>query len=344
MEAIHFLVKRELFDDVSRHIGALNGKTVDDGEVGSGSHSLAVEILAFAGLRARNAEHSTGYIPMEMSREQLFATEDRAQLPDAVLFVSLLPSATAQYLVTKRDYRLAPLPFGEAFALEAMAADESGQRPPSLVDNGHTYPTVIPAYAYSVEPPVPPTPVPTVGTRLLLVAHQDVDPQAVRRLLESTLQSEVVKQGRPPIDAQSFEVPPEFPWHEGTKLFLERNQPVVSGTLLDSAHKGLAIFAAAASGLFVLWQWSRQRKNWVQTEGFTPYIERVTNIEKQAMQIDRAQPSAVGQLAVLGKQLGQVKTEALDRFTQGELEGKDLLVGFLTQVADVRECLARREI
>jgi hypothetical protein len=105
----------------------------------------------------------------------------------------------------------------------------------------------------------------------------------------------------------------------------------------------LAIFAAAASGLFVLWQWSRQRKNWVQTQGFTPYIERVTNIEKQAMQIDRAQPSAVGQLAALGEELGKAKTEALDRFTQGELEGKDLLVGFLTQVADLRECLARRD-
>jgi hypothetical protein len=46
--------------------------------------------------------------------------------------------------------------------------------------------------------------------------------------------------------------------------------------------------------------------------------------------------------AALGDELSRLKTEALDRFTQGELEGKDLLVGFLTQVADVRACLTRR--
>jgi hypothetical protein len=87
-----------------------------------------------------------------------------------------------------------------------MAATESGQRPPSPIDMGHTYPTIIPAFACSVEPPVPPTPVSTLGTRLLLVAHQDVNPQAIRRLLESTLQSEVVKYGRPPIDAQILDL------------------------------------------------------------------------------------------------------------------------------------------
>jgi hypothetical protein len=67
----------------------------------------------------------------------------------------------------------------------------------------------------------------------------------------------------------------------------------------------------------------------------------VTNIEKQALQIKREQPSANGQLTALADELSRVKTEALDRITQGELDGKDLLVGFLTQVADARECLTR---
>jgi TRAP-type uncharacterized transport system substrate-binding protein len=344
MEALHLLVKKELFDEVSRHLGALEGKRVSLSEVGSGTHSLAVEVLAFAGLQARSADHPGGYVPLALSRQELFAEKDDARLPDALLLVSLLPSPTARYLVTKHGYRLVPLPFGEAFALEGMAPEEpgsGGEAPPSLVEKGHTYPTLIPAFACSVEPPVPAQPVPTLGTRLLLVAHQDVNPQVVRRLLEAVLESQVAKNGRPPIDAQALDLPPEFPWHEGTMLYRDRNKPVVSGTIMDSAHKGLAIFAAAASGLFVLWQWSKMRRQLAGVEGFTPYIHRVTLIEKQALQLERGQPAGAAQLRALLEELGRLKTEALDRFTEGELGGKELLVGFLAQVADVRACLTR---
>jgi TRAP-type uncharacterized transport system substrate-binding protein len=344
MEALHLLVKKDLFDDVSRHLGALDGKTVNLGEAGSGTHSLSVEVLAFAGLHARSADHPGGYVPLGLSRQQLFAEKDDARLPDAVLLVSLLPSPTARYLVTKHGYRLVPLPFGEAFALEGMTPAEPGsgdQPPPSLVDKGHTYPTLIPAFTCCVEPPVPAQPVPTLGTRLLLVAHQDVSPQAVRQLLEATLESQVARGGRPPIDAQALDLPPEFPWHEGTRLYQDRNKPVVSGTIMDSAHKGLAIFAATASGLFVLWQWSKMRRQLAGAEGFTPYIHQVTGVEKQALQLGRGQPAGAAQLRALLEELGRLKTEALDRFTQGELGGKELLVGFLAQVADVRACLTR---
>jgi TRAP-type uncharacterized transport system substrate-binding protein len=344
MEALHLLVKKDLFDEVSRHLGALEGKRVSVGEVGSGTRSLSVEVLAFAGLHAQSADHPDGYVPLGLSRQQLFAEKDEARLPDAFLVVSLLPSPTARYLVTKHGYRLVPLPFGEAFALEGMAPAEpgsGGEALPSLVEKGHTYPTLIPAFACSVEPPVPAQPVPTLGTRLLLVAHQDVNPQAVRQLLEAVLESQVAKNGRPPIDSQALDLPPEFPWHEGTMLYRDRNKPVVSGTVMDSAHKGLAIFAAAASGLFVLWQWTKMRRQLAGAEGFTPYIHQATRIEKQALQLERDQPAGAAQLRALVEELGRLKTEALDRFADGEFGGKELLVGFLAQVADVRACLTR---
>src|SRR5262249_52432168 len=132
LEALHLLVKKDLFDDVSRHLGALEGKTVSVGEAGSGTHSLSVQGPAFAGLHPRGADHPDGYVPLALSRQQLFAEKDDARLPDAVLLVSLLPSPTARYLVTKHGYRLVPLPFGEAFALQGMAPAEpgSGDQPP----------------------------------------------------------------------------------------------------------------------------------------------------------------------------------------------------------------------
>jgi TRAP-type uncharacterized transport system substrate-binding protein len=344
MEALHLLVKKELFGAVSQHLGALEGKTVNLGEAGSGNHSLAVEVLAFAGLHARSSTQPHGYVPLEMGRQELLAEQDRALLPDAVLLVSRLPSPTVRYLVTRRDYRLVALPFGEAFALESLGPEGPGPEGPvtlSRVEKGHTYPTLISAFAYSVEPPVPPEPVLTLGTRLLLVAHRDVDPHAVRRLLEATLQSKVAKNGRPPIDAQVLDLPPEFPWHDGTRLYRERNRPVVSGTVVDVAHKGLAIFAAAASSLFVLWQWSKLRTHWAVGGGFNPYLRQVTRIEKQVLSLERGQPAEPGQLRALQEELTRLKTEAMDRFTQGDLGGQELLAGFLAQVADVRACLTR---
>jgi TRAP-type uncharacterized transport system substrate-binding protein len=341
MEALHLLVKVEWLDKVSQHLGALEGKRVGLSETGSGTHSLAVDVLAFAGLHPRDADHPRGYVPVEMSRQKMLAEKDRARLPDAFLLVSLLPSPTAHYMVDKHRYRLVPLPFAEAFGLEALAPPETGfgRGNAGLVDKGHTYPILIPAFACSVEPPVPAEPVPTIGTRLLLVAHRDVSRHEMRHLVEAVLRSKLAHNGHPPLDAQALDMPPEFPWHDGTKLYRARNEPVVSGMVLDSAQKGLAIFAAAASGLFVLWQWSKQRRHLVLAAGFHAYLQQVTRIEKQAQEIEGARAADPGQLAALQEELRRLKTEALDRFTEGELRDKELLVGFLAQVADVRAYL-----
>ena len=342
MEPLHLLVKQELFAPAAKHLHALEGKRVSLSEAGSGTHSLATAVLAFAGLRPRSADHPGGYVPVEMNRQELFAEKDRARLPDAFMLVSPLPSPAARYLVTKQGYRLVPLPFGEAFALEGRTPRQPGDKSrPQLVDPEHTYSMSVPAFVYSIDPPVPPEPVQTLGTRLLLVANQDVDPHAVRRLLEATLASKVAKNGKPPADARTLELPPEFPWHEGTELYRERNQPVVSGTLASSAQRGFAIFAAAASGLFVLWQWGKQHGHFLRNRGFNKYLQQVTRIEEQTLQVEGGAPASREHLLALREQLDRVKTEALDRFTEGGLAGPELLAGFLAQVNGVRACLTR---
>jgi TRAP-type uncharacterized transport system substrate-binding protein len=344
IEPMHLLVKNELFESVSKQLAALDGKTIYLSEVGSGTHTLAIEILSFVGIGPRTADRPTGYIPVEWSREKLLAEKDRSKLPDAVMLVSSLPSDNSKHLITKHDYRLIALPFGEAFALESLSAreiDQTGRHKEHLIDKGRTYAVSIPAYTYSVEPPVPPSPVPTLGSRLLLVAHKDVDPQAVRTLLEATFASQITKLSRPPIDAKILEGQPEYPWHDGTRLYIERNAPILSGAVMDSAQKGFAILAAAASGLFVLWQWSKQHGQFLRDKGFNKYIHQITRIEEQALSIERTQLANVSRLVELREELDRLKTEALDRFTEGELAGKDLLSGFLVQVNDARDLLRR---
>jgi TRAP-type uncharacterized transport system substrate-binding protein len=342
VEPLHLLVKKELSGEASSHLTALEGKTVNPGEVGSGTHTLSVEVLGFAGLQPRAGGPGRGYVPVPMSRQQMLGQQDTARLPDAVFIVSSLPSRTAKVLVTRHGYRLVPLRFGEAFALEALSNEERrGRSQRHRIDKGRTFAATVPAFTYSVEPPVPAAPLPSLGNRLLLVAHKDVAPQAVLQLVEAVYATEFARIIRPALDPKLMEAPPEFPWHAGARLYQERNQPLVSGELVEYAHKALAIAGAAASGLVVLWQWVKLRNQSLRGEEFKRYINRVTRVEEQAMQIERGHEMDLRALLALQDQLGRLKTEALDRFTEGELEGKELMAAYLAQVNDARAYLTR---
>jgi TRAP-type uncharacterized transport system substrate-binding protein len=339
VEPMHLLVKQELLQDASKSLKALRGKRVDLGEKGSGTHSLASAIMGFVGLQP-----GVDYQDLHLSQQELRKEVDASNLPDAVFQVSTLPSPTAKYLVTKHGYRLVPLPFAEAFALETLTrreADRQSAAENGGVEMGRIHATTIPAFVYSADPPVPAEPLPTLGTRLLLVAHKDVPAKAAYRLVEATYAVEFGQIVRPALDAKLMDLPPEFPWHEGAVLYQQRNAPLLPGAVMDSAQKGFAILAAAASGLFVLWQWVKQSGQFARTKGFNKYISQVARIEERALEAERGKPLAVPELAGLRDQLCQLKTQALDEFADGELGGKELLGGFLVQVNDVRDYLMR---
>jgi TRAP-type uncharacterized transport system substrate-binding protein len=344
VEPMHLLVKKELYQAASTGLSALRGKTVDLEEVGSGTHSLAVSILAFAGLRPRDEDPAGGYVSVSLDRKQLFDEPSTARLPDAVFLVSSLPSFTAELLVTRHGYRLVPLPFAEAFALSSLAepSEDSapGAVPPDVV-RGRIQAVTVPAFTYGVEPPVPAQPLPTLGTRLLLVAHKDVPARAAYQLVEGTYAAEFGQVVRPPLDARLMELPPEFPWHDGALLYQQRNAPLLSGQAIDSTRNGFAIFAAAASGLFVLWQWSKERRRLSRSRGFNTYIARVTRIEERVLEAERGRPTAVEELLALRDELSRLKTQALDECAREELAGKELMPGFLAQIHDVRDSLTR---
>jgi TRAP-type uncharacterized transport system substrate-binding protein len=344
IEPMHLVVKKELATAATASLLALRGKRVDLEAVGSGSHSLALAILDFVGLRPRDRDPVHGYIPLSLNRQQLFAEQDAGRLPDAMFLVSPLPSSTTRYLVTTHGYRLVPLPFAEALALESLEKSPPDNQPTAgkgEIVLGRIQATSIPAFTYSIEPQVPDKPMPTLGTRLLLVAHKDVPSRAALELVQATYASEFGQIVHPPLDARLMDLPPEFPWHAGALLYQQRNAPLLSGAVMDSAHKAFAIFAAAASGLFVLWQWMKMYGNVTRHRGFKGYIEQVTRIEERALEAERSTPLPVSELFALRDRLQRLKTEALDEFAQADLAGKDLLFGFLLQVNDVRDNLTR---
>jgi TRAP-type uncharacterized transport system substrate-binding protein len=344
VEPMHFLVKKELYQEVSTSITSLRGKTVDLEEVGSGTHSLATAILDFVGLKPRDQDPIGGYVPLSLDRKQLFAQQDTARLPDAVFLISSLPSSTSNYLVTRHGYRLVALPFAEAFALRSLiekAGENSQKSAQDRIVMGRIQAVTIPAFTYGVEPAVPEQPLPTLGTRLLIVAHVDVPPRAMMELVEAAYGAEFGQIVRPPLDPKLMDLPPEFPWHSGAVLYQQRNAPLLLGEAMDSAHKGFAIFAAAASGLFVLWQWTKQRGQLGRNRGFNKYIAEVAQIEGRVMEAEQGGAISFTDLLALRDQMNRLKTQALDEFARGELTGNELLSGFLVHVNDVRNNLAR---
>ncbi len=345
VEPLHLLVKEELLAEVSAHLSALRGKVVGLGERGSGTHRLATEVMAFAGLRPGTTETPGDFIASTASYADLRREADRGKLPDAVFMVSTLPSPIARGLVTRHRYRLVALPFFEAFNLGALDQDPNPPRPAgeptARIERRHVYSAQIPAFTYGIEPAVPERPVETIGTRLLILARDDVPVRTIYRLLDVVFGPPFSRALQPPLDPRQLDLPPELPWHEGTIAYLRRNAPMIAGDVVDLFEKELSIIGGVLTGLFFLGQWVRRRYRRRRDLSFESYIRSVTSVEQRAMVLERAPTLDLGALLNLQDELSRLKREALERFADGTLEGEELMSGFLTHVSDTRDYLTR---
>ena len=329
-EPLHLLVKgQELLDQVKADgLPTLRGKTVNLSTSGSGTHRLATELMVFAGLEPEDYEHR------DLSYEALMKAKE-ADLPDAAFMVSAVPSAVAQSLVEKHGYRIAPLPYAAAFVRWRPGDESAG------VSHRHIHESTIPAMTYDREPPVPDEPVRTLGTRMLLVARADLEHEVVDRLMEAIFETPFSYVDDPPLKLEMLKITPEVAWHSGTLHYAEHNKPLIAGDVLDLLEKEVSIGAAVLGGLFCLWQWLRARFRRVRDMSFETYILRVVELERQTLELEAAPVMDLSRLLAIQRELGQLKTEALERFASGELGGEELMSGFLTQVNDVRALLTR---
>jgi TRAP-type uncharacterized transport system substrate-binding protein len=312
-EPLHLLVRAE---HLAGGLDALRGKRLNLSTPGSGTRQLALEVLEFAGLRP-----GRDFVDESHSYEQLEAT-DPAALPDGVFLVSQLPSPVAAHLIARGGYRLLPLPFGQALGLRDPALEE----------------VLVPAYAYGLFPPVPAEACPTVAPRLLLVAHERVPEAAVGRLLETLLSGDLAREARIPVlTPELLQRFAKLPVHPGTSAFLRRTEPVVTHETIDNLESLRSFFVSCAVAAFLLWRWRARRRSL----GFEAYIAEVTGIEKRALELELAPTLDLRELLRLRLRLTELKNEALDRFTDGGLQGEELMASFLTHVTDVRHYLDR---
>jgi hypothetical protein len=180
-------------------------KRVNIGSIGSGTNVLATAVLNFAGLRAKSSTHTVGFEASTADYAELMAM-DEAELPSAIFTVSSLPSPLADHMIERHGYHLVPIEFSEAIAIEAFL-QLGDPLSAGSIDKRHVFETQIPAFTYRVERAEPVMPLTTVGTRLLLVANEQVPSDVIARILDTVYGSSFARAERQPLDARLLDLP-----------------------------------------------------------------------------------------------------------------------------------------
>lgn len=344
LEPLQLLTRAEL---ATGGIGQLKGRRVCLGPPTSSVHFLGRDVLAFAGLRPPADGRPGDYVSEESSPQELQKRLDilrrmkgteRDQtvrdLPDAIFLLSTLPSILARDLVTLAGYRLVALPFADAYCLDRIRPTETGE---VRIDRASFTSTEIPAYTYSVEPPVPEKPCRTIATPLLLIAYAPTDPEGVSRLLETVFDSSIAGLARPvPLRGQV----PQFPLHTGAERYMRRNEPLLTPELMSGLGKALGGLGAFVSGIVAVYGFLRLR----QLRRFESYYQEIRRLEliARGQENDPAAPTEPSaRRAYLEDRLLDLKSRALQDFANGGLKGEGLMSGIVSLVNDTRTSLAR---
>jgi TRAP-type uncharacterized transport system substrate-binding protein len=313
LEPLHVLARGEIWD-----LEDLRGARVHLSPPGSGTRALAIQVLSLAGLCDERGAHAA-FTEVELSYAELETLEEAA-LPDVVFHVSTLPSPVAQHLVARRGHHLVPLTIAGAVHVHDVAVLAMS----------------IPAYTYGAGPPMPREALPTLATRMLVIAHRDTDEDAVRRLLE-VLDSEAFARAanlsrveRAPLWDEA-----ELPLHRGTEAWLRRDQPLLTPELMEGLESLRSFLVSVVVAGFLFYRWYRTRK----LHGLDSFLAEVSAIDREVLAVERAANLEIQHLLELRARLGEVKTRALSAFAKGAIHSEELLSSFLTHVSDVRSHL-----
>src|SRR5262249_43737108 len=242
-------------------------------------------------------------------------------------------SPLARQLVTGFGYKLAPLPFAEAYGLDRLSPPGAeGVR----VDRSMLTPGVIPTYTYASDPAEPAKECPTICVPLVLVARDDADPTAVSSLLETIYESHLTSAIRPPALNEQVTA---FPRHPGTERYLHRNDPLLTP---DVAHKFGTLaggIGALLSGAIAVYGYLRLRA----LKRFESYYREIEQIERSARGLggEPGAPADAGALrSDLEGRLTALKCRGLEDFADGGLAGEGLMAGITALINDTRESLA----
>jgi TRAP-type uncharacterized transport system substrate-binding protein len=342
-EYLHLLVKPELSQ---KGVFGLRGRRIALGSPTTASYHVGRDVLDFVGPFSTIETEGWGYDIDPMTREQAVhqlarvaslegpaRAEAIARLPDAVMFLSPMPSPLARQLIADFGYKLAQLPFAEAYGLDRLnSPGPSGVR----VDRSMLTPGSIPPYTYASDPAEPEKECPTLCVPLILIARDDADPDAVSALVETVQDSPLTNALRPPALNEQGSA---FPRHAGTERYLHRNDPVLTPEVAYRFGTMAGGLGAFLSGSIALYGFLRLRS----LNRFESYYREIGQIEMLARGLDEdpSAPSDPESLrANLERRLTTLKCKVLEDFAEGGLKGEGLMAGIIALINDTRESLA----
>jgi hypothetical protein len=183
---------------------------------------------------------------------------------------------------------------------------------------------------------MPAQPCLTVGVPLLLVADEDVAPEAVGLLLETIYESPLKNQIRPqPLEDQVA----TFPLHPATERYLHRAEPLLRPEHAAKIGTLLGGIGTLITGLIALYSYLRLRK----LRRFVAYYRDIDHIDliARGMVADPDSPAEPGTLRLhLESRLNQLKHDVLNDFADDGLQGEGLLAGLVALINDTRESLS----
>lgn len=319
---LHLFLKRSVYEDAQKRgiKAALTGKRISLSTPGSGTHTFATAVAKRMGLEA-----GVNFIQEPKSNGELTNPRNGVdQLPDGVFVISILPSPVGNRLVDELDYRLYPLAFSEALRLE----------------DPKVYPATIPAFTYSVDPPVPEQRLNTISRRLLLVANKDVPEDAVVAMLGAVFESGFARVFEPGLDMKTqLDLEPEFPRHPGVNVYRYGRIPISQETI-QQLTKGAPALTALIPGFFFLRRSVSRYRHRDRVHSLRDYMVEVTTIESTVRDWEMGPSLSTDDVMRMRNRLSELKGEALDRYAQGILLREELMPSFLAHVTDVRNYLS----
>ncbi|MGF1582502.1 MAG: hypothetical protein ACFCD0_24525 [Gemmataceae bacterium] len=338
------VAKTEVRPGLSRLIAqavAVQSLTTTTGPTATISRTLvAGEVLDFdaSGLGVRLTELGIAGLFAHLDKLENAPAEKVAQLrtklPDAVIHVSTLPSSLADRLIRVGKYKLVPLRFARAFA--QITVDEE-DRDRDHIDQIHTESTVIPAYTYGGNPPVPLADCPTLGAPLVLIANKDVPDEVISRLLPRIFEGPVQRLYKPPtLDS----VAPTYPLHPASITYRDRDKPIVRADVVDLIQQISSVLAPIVGGLLALWGYYR----WRQTLRFLEYFRQLQQLDliaKGLLAPENIPPVGIERVRYLEGELETLQRKAIEDFCENYFYGDGVFDNFLALLFETRDFLRR---
>lgn len=313
-ELLHFLVRPDIKD-----VAGMRGMRINLGSKKGGTRVIAKQVLEFSGMR-----DGIDYVETNLGTEELLALH-RDRIPDVIVITSFAPSNIADYIVRQYGYSLLEIPFPNALALrQGWVAD-----------------TKVMAYMYSVQPPVPPRDVRTVGANLQLVANAHLDPRAVFKVLEGIYDPGLQMRLKMKFDEDKILESSSYPLSSGTRLFMDRKNPFLSQATLKKIESLFGLILSVASTLIVVFKWFKGAPPEVlppETDDayFVALAERVLAVDG-AIDAPPGGSPAFDRLEELQRELSDIKAAAMRRLTaNGLLANTNLVPQLFSAIADSR--------